>query len=226
MKPWVQQWQEWAETYRARGHYTPVGTAFHWIMAAVVVYQLWTGWTMQRNLVGADKLEAYADHSQVGLTLLLLGALRLLWRLIVPGPINDADNQGWRSTVAHAIHALFYTLFVLIPLSGWLMWSAIQPAQPLYLAGLLPVPAMSLHTLSADWQFWVLDAAKTVHVAGIIVLTVLVPAHAFAAVKHHFWDKDDVFKGMLPEVPDDYGHPSGARYSPREAAVPQDRVPD
>ena len=27
----------WAETYRAEGRYTPVGVAFHWIMAAVVI---------------------------------------------------------------------------------------------------------------------------------------------------------------------------------------------
>ena len=24
---------------------------------------------------------------------------RLVWRLIVPGPINDADKPGWRSTI-------------------------------------------------------------------------------------------------------------------------------
>ena len=97
MKPWIQQWREWSVSYRDRGKYTPVGVAFHWTMAAVVIWQLVTGWLMQRYLVGPDKLDAYALHSEVGLTLLVLGALRLLWRLIVPGPINDADNQGWRS---------------------------------------------------------------------------------------------------------------------------------
>lgn len=212
--------REWAELYRDRGKYTPVGVAFHWIMAAMVIYQLWTGWEMQRGLVGADKLEAYADHSQVGLTLLLLGALRLLWRLIVPGPINDADNQGWRSAAAHATHGLFYVLFTVIPISGWMMWSAIQPAEPLYLAGLVPVPAMPFHTLSMAWQTWMLGAAQDVHVAGIVLLTLLAPAHAVAAVKHHFWDRDDVFEGMLPEVPDDFGHPSGAQHSPRGAPAP------
>ena len=132
MKPWVQQWREWSVSYRERGKYTPVGVAFHWIMAAVVMWQLVTGWRMQRYLVGPDKLEAYAVHSEVGLTLLVLGALRLLWRLIVPGPINDADKQGWRTTVAHATHAIFYALFTLLPLSGWAMWSAIQPARYSY----------------------------------------------------------------------------------------------
>ncbi|AKM07696.1 cytochrome b [Pelagerythrobacter marensis] len=208
--------RDWAERYRTRGKYTPVGVAFHWLMAGVVIYQLFTGWMMQRNLVGADKLEAYADHSQVGLTLLLFGGLRLTWRLMVPGPINDADEPGWRASTAHAIHAGFYALFVIVPVSGWIMWSAIQPARPLYLAGIVPVPAMPLQTLSTQWQFRLLDLAEDVHVVGIVALTLLVPAHAVAAIKHHFWDRDDVFEGMLPEVPDDFGHPSGARYSPKE----------
>ena len=198
----LDQLRDWSVSYRDRGKYTPVGVAFHWTMAALVIYQLFSGWWMQRYLVGPDKLDAYQAHSSVGLTILLLGALRLLWRMIVPGPINDADNQGWRSTVAHAIHALFYALFVLLPLSGWAMWSAIQPAEPLYLAGLVAVPEMPFQDLSPEWQNWILAAAEDVHVICVVALMLLVPAHALAAVKHHFWDQDDVFEGMLPEVPD------------------------
>lgn len=217
MRPWLEQWREWADSYRARGKYTPVGVAFHWIMAGVVLYQLFTGWMMQRYHVGADRLEAYAEHSEVGLTLLLLGVLRLLWRLIVPGPINDADKLGWQTTAAHAMHAAFYALFVILPLSGWVMWSAIQPARPLHLAGVVAVPAMPFHTLSTEWQFRLLDLAEDVHLIGIVLLTLLVPPHVVAAIKHHFWDRDDVLEGMLPEVPDEQGHPSGDQYSPRAA---------
>ena len=213
MKPWIQQWQEWSVSYRNRGKYTPVGVAFHWIMAALVTWQLFTGWAMQRYLVGAEKLDAYQLHSEIGLTLLLLGALRLLWRLIVPGPINDADNQGWRSVVAHTIHAIFYLFFTLLPLSGWAMWSAIYPARDLYLAGIVPVPAMPFQDFSPELQYWVLEAAMDVHVTCVILLTLLIPAHALAAIKHHFWDRDDVFEGMMPEVPDTHWHPGGPNYS-------------
>lgn len=212
MKPWIQQWREWSVSYRRRGKYTPVGVTFHWIMALVVVFQLGSGWMMQRYLVGSDKLDAYARHSEIGLTLLVLGALRLLWRLIVPGPINDADNQGLKSTIAHAIHAVFYALFALLPISGWMMWSAIQPARALTLAGLVPVPAMPFQDLSPEWQFWVLGASQDVHLACVVLLALLVPAHALAAIKHHYWDRDDVLRGMLPEVPDSHWHPGGPNY--------------
>ena len=210
----IQALRDWSRSYRDRGKYTPVGVAFHWIMAGLVLYQLGSGWLMDRYAVGAAKLEAYQLHTEIGLTLLLLGVLRLCWRLMVPGPINDADRQGWRTTVAHLIHNAFYILFAVLPLSGWIMWSAIQPAEPLHLAGLVPVPAMPFHGLSPEWQFWLLDAAESVHVIGVIALTLLVPAHALAAIKHHFWDRDDVFEGMLPDVPDTQWHPGGPRYSP------------
>ena len=211
----------WARTYRARGRYTPVGVAFHWIMAAVVIFQLGSGWWMQRYLAGPDKLAAYALHSEIGLTLLVIGLLRLLWRTLVPGPINDADQPGVQSAIAHATHAVFYVLFTLLPLSGWAIWSAIRPARPLYLAGMVPVPAMPFHDLSREWQFWILESAIDLHVAAAIVLALLVPAHALAAIKHHLVDRDDVFEGMLPELSDERSHPEGSRHSPPPLADPE-----
>lgn len=213
--------RDWADRYRSRGKYTPVGVAFHWIMAAMIVTQLLSGWYMQRQPVGAEKLSAYAFHSQLGLAVLLLGALRLVWRLMVPGPINDADAPGVASTIAHLIHAIFYALFVLLPLSGWALWSAVQPGQPLYLAGFIPVPVMPFQDFSPEMAEWAMRLAMNVHVACVVVLSLLVPAHALAAIKHHFWDRDDVLEGMLPEVPDTEWHPGGPNYSPPAPAIPR-----
>lgn len=218
--------REWADLYRDRGKYTPVGVAFHWIMAGVVLYQLFSGWTMERELAGADKLASYRVHSEIGLTLLVLGGLRLVWRLMVPGPINDADEPGWRSTLAKGFHALFYALFVIIPVSGWALWSAIQPAQDLQIAGLIPLPAMPFHDLSPEWQRQVLRWSMTVHVSAIVILSLVIPLHAAAALKHHFIDHDDVLEGMLPDVPDDRSHPSGKWHRPQAVATPLREVRD
>lgn len=216
--------RRWAEQYRAQGQYTPVGVAFHWIMAAVVIVQIGSGWWIQRFLVGPDKLAAYALHAQIGLTILLLGFLRLVWRIIVPGPINDADKPGFSSTAAHVTHAIFYALFTILPLSGWAMWSAIRPAEPLYLAGLVPLPAMPFYDLSRAWQFQVLDWAMTVHVVGAVVLVLLIPAHALAAIKHHLIDRDDVLEGMFPELTDHRSHPEGAQHNPPPLGDPEPKA--
>ena len=205
----------WAISYTRAGKYSPVGVWFHWIMAGLVLFQLVYGWMMSRGPVGGDKLAAYALHSELGLAILLLAILRFAWRLFIPDPINDADAPGWESTAAHATHVLFYSLFALLPLSGWAMWSAIQPAEPLRIGGLIPLPAMPFHTLSPEWQFHVLDWAENLHLWGVVGLALLVPLHVGAALKHHFWDRDDVVTGILPEIQDDETAPDHAQYNPQ-----------
>ena len=217
MIPWI---LHWARKHSRRGRYTPVGIAFHWIMAALVLYQLGSGWLMERMLVGGEKLAAYKLHSEIGLALLLLAALRFVWRTIVPGPINDADIPGFQAVAAHATHIAFYALFALLPLSGWAMWSAIQPAEPLTLAGVVPIPAMPFHSLDPSWQRWILDLAEDAHGVGVVGLALLVPLHVAAALKHHFWDRHDVLEGMLPEIPDARSHPAGEQHGPPKSESP------
>jgi cytochrome b561 len=153
--------------------------------------------------VGGDKLRGYEVHAEVGLLILVLAGLRLVWRLIVPPPINDADTLGWQTKVADVTHVLFYICFFLLPISGWMMWSALDAARPLSLAGVLPWPQMPFEGLSHALQWWILDHAETIHHLLVILLALLVPAHVGAALKHHFWDHHDVLEGMLPEIPGD-----------------------
>ncbi|OZA93655.1 MAG: cytochrome B [Erythrobacter sp. 34-65-8] len=207
--------RQWAVSHTEEGRYSPVGVWFHWIMAGLVLYQLWLGWTLWRYPAGADKLAAYQLHSELGLAILLLAVLRFLWRLFIPDPVNDADAPGWQSRVAHLTHYAFYSLFALLPLSGWAMWSVYQPAWPLRLAGIVDVPPMPFHTLSPAWQNQVLELALDLHLFGVVGLALLVPLHVGAALKHHFWDRDDIVRGILPEIPDDESAPDPGRYNPQ-----------
>src|SRR3546814_14779057 len=77
------------------------------------------GWYMSRLPVGGDKLHAYEVHSAAGLPILLLAIGRLGWRIAIPGPVNDADRQGWQKQVAYSLHYVFYICFFALPLSGW-----------------------------------------------------------------------------------------------------------
>ena len=207
--------RQWAVSYTEEGKYSPVGVWFHWIMAALVLFQLGSGWLMSRYPVGGSKLASYELHSELGLSILLLALLRFAWRLFIPDPINDADKPGWQSVVAHATVIVFYALFALLPLSGWAMWSAIQPVEPLRLAGIVEIPPMPFHTLSPAWQYEVLGWARSLHIWGVVGLALLVPMHVGAALKHHFWDRDDVVRGILPEIRDDEMAPDHRRYTPR-----------
>lgn len=194
--------QEWAARHTAERRYSPVGVAFHWIMAALITFQLYWGWHMSRLPVGGEKLEAFRLHSELGLLMLLLAALRLLWRAIVPGPVNDADRLGWQTLLAYLTHALFYICFFGLPLSGWAMWSALGDGLPLELAG-IPWPQMPFHDVPVAVQWAILDWAEGIHALLVLLLLAMLPAHIGAALKHHFWDKHDVLIGMLPALESD-----------------------
>ena len=198
----IERVRAWARTYTDEGRYSPVGIAFHWIMAALVIFQLAWGTYASWQLVGGDKLLALQVHSAVGLPILVLATLRLVWRAIVPAPVNDGDNLGWQTTAARALHVAFYICFFGLPLSGWAMWSAEAPPGPLLLAGVVPWPQMPFDELPLETRWLVLDVATDVHDALVIALLLLVPLHVAAALKHHFWNRDDVLQAILPEVPD------------------------
>lgn len=213
--------RKWARRHTDEGRYTPVGIAFHWIMAFLVLFQLGWGWYTSMMPVGGDKLYGYQVHSAVGLPILILALLRLGWRIIIPDPENDADTQGWQTQAAYITHYLFYICFFGLPLSGWAMWSAVAEPGPLYVAGILPWPQMPLDELPLTMRWTIMDVAEDVHLILILALLILIPAHVGAALKHHFWDRHDVLRGMLPEVPDQEDPRAAPPHKPTPTQSPQ-----
>ena len=198
----IERLRAWARKYTDNARYSPVGQIFHWTMAALVVFQLGWGFYTDWLFPGGEKVRAYQVHSAAGLPILVLALLRGGWRILIPGPHNDADKQGWQTKAAYTVDYLFYVTFFALPLSGWVMWSAIAPQGPLYVAGVLPWPQLPLESLPITARISVLQFAESVHHFFVILLLVLIPAHVGAALKHHFWDRHDVLRGMLPEIPD------------------------
>lgn len=193
----------WAKRHTDERRYSPVGQIFHWVMAGLISFQLGWGWHMSRLPAGGEKLRGYEIHAEVGLLMLVLAVLRAIWRLIVPGPINDADRLGWQTFAAHVTHILFYICFFGLPLSGWAMWSALGSHAPLSVAGVAPWPDMPFETLAVPLQWLILDWSEGIHALLIILLLAMIPLHVGAALKHHFWDRHDVLLGMLPELPEE-----------------------
>jgi cytochrome b561 len=193
----------WAETHTSRGRYSPVGQAFHWLVACLILPLLWLGWYMGRIPSGAEKTSAFQLHMIVGLTTLVLAVLRLSWRMTVRGPVNDADKLGFQTVLAKLTHIVFYACFIGLPLSGWLMWSAFAGSERLDILGLLEIPPFPFEALDFAAQRTLLHGANRVHEALVITLLIIIPAHVGAALKHHFWDRHDVLTAMLPVLQGD-----------------------
>ena len=216
----LEQLRRWARRHTEQSRYSPVGVAFHWVMAALVLFQIGWGFWSDALMPGGDKVRAYQIHSAAGLPILILALLRGIWRVLIPGPRNDADELGLQSVVAHGTHILFYVCFFGLPLSGWLMWSSIAPPGPLSLAGILPWPQFPLEAVDERLRLEILHGAELVHRYLVILLLVLIPAHVAAALKHHFWDRHDVLRGILPEIPDWEDPRAESQHKPRLPRFP------
>jgi cytochrome b561 len=191
---------EWAAGHHDEGRYSPVAIVFHWTMAALVTFQLGWGWWMGRLPVGGGKVTAYDIHFFVGVLMFVLALGRGAWRLLAPGPINDADKPGWQSTTAHIIHYIFYLCLFGLPITGWMLVSATAREQELTLLG-LPWPLLPMQDLS-NTQAWAVEAVvEWMHWGLVISLVLMIPLHIGGALKHHLIDRDDVLHGMLPVVP-------------------------
>ena len=173
-------------------HYTATAVTLHWLVALLVVCSVTLGLYMVDLPFSPAKLKFYSWHKWIGVSIFLLAVLRVLWRLTHAVPAMPAATPRWQRAAAAASHLLLYLLIIVIPLSGWLLSSALG-VQTVYL-GVLPLPDL----LAKDKA--VAEQLKLVHASLNWTLAVLVAVHVAAALRHHFMDRDDVLQRMLPFV--------------------------
>jgi cytochrome b561 len=140
------------------------------------------------------RLKLYNWHKWAGVTILVLSALRLLWRLthrppVLPGKISKA-MPAWQHWAHHGTHHALYALFFLVPLIGWAYSSA--SGFPIVVFGVLPLP-----------DFVPVDKAlaemiKPFHELTAFALIGLAGLHIAAALKHQWIDRDGLINRMLP----------------------------
>jgi cytochrome b561 len=172
------------------GRYGVVAQAFHWIIAALVVLQFVLAKMADHLPIGVHKLALLARHKSFGMTVLMLAILRLLWRLGNAPPELPAGMTPLERLLARATHIAFYVLLFAMPLTGWVMSSAKNYSVSWF--GIFTWPNLIGKNEPA---FELLRT--THHVLGYILFTIAI-LHILAALKHHFWNKDDVLVRMLP----------------------------
>jgi cytochrome b561 len=140
--------------------------------------------------LGAAKVAMLARHKSVGITILALAILRLAWRLMNPVPPQPLSMPRWQRVAAHVSHVALYSLILIIPVLGWFMSSARN--FPVSWFGLVTLPDF-IEPSKAAFEFF-----RAAHVTLAVTLFVLALVHIAAALKHHFIDRDDVLRRMLP----------------------------
>ena len=170
--------------------YGAVAQTLHWLIAALVVVMFGLGWYMGDLPLGPRKLELYQLHKSIGLTIFALAVLRLCWRLTHPVPPLPAHMAPWERAAARTSHALLYAMLLIQPMIGFLQSNAAN--FPVVVWDVLPLPAL----IAPDEPL--ADRLVDVHEWGARIILFLVLLHIAAALRHHFWLKDDVLRRMLP----------------------------
>ncbi len=189
--------------------YTSVAIALHWIIAALILYQLFVGFFLFSDfteLTPVERAEIFAliqNHKAVGLTVLALSVLRLAWRFWRPAPALPDAMPGWQRALSHASHVALYALMIGLPLTGWAMVSASVEygAVPTSYFGLFMVPHLpGLAELGGEAKAALDDVFRNAHAAFGFAMAGLFVVHVVAAVKHHVVDGDAVLARMTPGV--------------------------
>jgi cytochrome b561 len=170
--------------------YGIVTVFLHWFMAILIIGMLTLGLYMVRLSVSPEKLKLFRWHKEYGVLILTLVSLRLSWRLLNITPLLPANLPRWQQWAAHAAHYLLYLFMFAMPLTGWLMSSASD--LPVSFFGLFVLP--NLIAPNHDLRLWFANIHEWL-AYGFIALICL---HALAALQHHFINKDNILRRMLP----------------------------
>ena len=171
------------------GRYSRAALFFHWVLAALLPFQIGLGWYMLSIEDSPGSAAYFALHVSLGLTAAVLIALRLLWRLRHrPHPLPDGI-PAWQAKAAGLTHVSMYVLLLAMPVTGYL-GAAFSGDAVSYFG----VPLQGWSTKNEPLK----EQLFTVHGVIAWALVGLVALHVLGAFKHLLKDRDGVFQRMWP----------------------------
>lgn len=173
-----------------KAHYDSASIALHWLMV-VLIAAVYTCIELRVNFPrGSDLREGLKSwHFMLGLSVLLLVAVRVVLRLSNATPPIQPAPARWQVILSRLMLVALYTLMMVMPLLGWLTLSA----------GGKPIPFffVQLPALDNESKF-VADWAKELHEIGGTIGYALIALHAAAALFHHYFVRDNTLRRILP----------------------------
>ncbi len=134
---------------------------------------------------------AYMMHKSTGITILFLMILRFIILHATSRPVLPASIKLWERILSRFVQYGFYVLLLLMPMSGWIMSVASQHVPSYFGLFNMPLPWVSPDKTLAKFM----NESHTV-IAWILIGFIFL--HIMGALKHHFIDKDNVLRKMLP----------------------------
>ena len=175
----------------ANSKYKFPARALHWGMACLVLAMVPMGFLMlDESLSRALRNTMFITHKNLGVMMLILIAIRLIYRWRTPPRLAPIALPAIQAIAAKITHAGLYALLVIMPLSGYVRVRA--GGFPIEALDALSVPALVPRSDALA------ELAKTVHLYGAYALLVLMALHIGAAAFHGLVKRDGVFARMWP----------------------------
>jgi cytochrome b561 len=170
--------------------YGVVAIAIHWGVAVVIVGLFALGyWMVDLDYYHEWYKQAPDIQRSIGILLFITMLLRVLWRLTNPRPAPLPTHRRFEVVAAHGAHFMLYLLIFTAMTSGYLISTADGSAISVF--GWFDVPSVTGRIKGME------DTAGLVHYWATWAIVGLASVHALAALKHHWFDKDDTLRRML-----------------------------
>ena len=158
--------------------YSVIQIVLHWTIAALVIFQLFVNEGMQHAFSdrldgeGIDEMGGAVLHMVVGITILVLAAIRVVIRTIRGAPEPYKDTPAILNWLGHATHMLLYGFIFFMPLTGAIAW------------------------------FFGVEISAELHEIGRFILVPAIGFHVIGALVEHFVFRNDTLKRMLRATAD------------------------
>ena len=170
----------------------------HWIAALLVLTALLGGLYIGYYALGccsAERRLVFLIHAYAGITVLAVAVARLTFRAAFSWPEAEGAGHGRIGTAIGAfVNFSLYAVMILIPLTGWIMASAMPCCWGV--PGLPDVRVLSFGVGNPSMEG--VGAAYQVHVTLAWITIGLILMHVGAALFHHLALRNNTLHGMLP----------------------------
>ncbi len=178
--------------------YGPVAKWLHWIIVGLLVAQYVVGFLMPEVHRDTRPEGLISLHLSFGGIIILIAALRLVWRIAYGAPPPPTGLPAWQLVASRWVHYALYLLIIAIPILGWT--NASYRGWKISVFGVFPLPHLvpardAVPIGSYSWG-WTGDT----HIWASYVLLGIAGLHILAALYHRFVLRDRVLDRMLPRA--------------------------
>lgn len=162
----------------------------HWLIAFLVIMMLSFSFFLE-DVPDRFQANAYMIHKSLGLTVLFLMIFRIVLIHTKGRPELPLSISLWEKMLSRTVQYSFYFLLICMPVCGWIMSVAGGRIPTFFGLFKMPLPINKNKELG--------DFMLQAHITIAWILIVLILLHVAGALKHHFFNRDDVLTRMLPK---------------------------